>query len=813
MIPGQMARPIVRNHLALTKHGDPMDSQYRRICDHLRPMVKGRDSLFNEFNGVVAVHLKRSRRLSPDGRESILESKAFPQSQQEAALFALTLNDDGRFQAAGEAFSTLLQDPNLTKEANISIGLFACNKLSTAFRECGRYKDARVICETIIGESNPNRLSDPVTWGTIQKITRIVEAQGPIQRREAALRLIGNLALTMRDEAFRSAEAIEMIARVLEASDGALRDSHLRISLTSILAKLYKDVGHYSLSELLAREVLLLCIRDFGLESLYTLCRGSDLAALLCKRGKLSLAEELCARALNLLEKSQGGYHQDSLKASQRLAYIKLFQGHYDEACARFQDCLAWQLKRLSPQHRHVLSSMSGIGVCYMFQGRLEKGAQFLRRAETGQINSLGKHHPDTDFSSQFLQTLQTVKAKYLNVPSDKIDKSEPRKFVFPVKATEDPHNETAIPPIGRTPSYELFEQALMKELSGLLLSFLQPVDQQTGLYGPPPSSKMTIEDTQQRVLDRELRRAAATGRENDVAQLLAAGADPNHTGGFYGSALHAACFSGSSAIVKMLLKRHANVDTESGIFGTALRAAAFRGHEEIIHQLLDAGADRNGCGLPEKSPLRAALTMGHHHIVGVLVRRGSDKYTYDEIYGTPLHEAAMSGQDQMVKILLDEKTNPDIQAGVFKTAIEASAWAGNAETTRLLLRHDSSLDARFEGKGALDLAKRRGHSEIFQVIKQRLDGLTSGHLKPFEKTRERGSSSAAASALEPQPDLETLKVTKENKHGAGDDAAPPRLIKKRMLLKSLVLQPSGTGILLRERRTQKRQGRLRKGH
>ena len=792
-----------------------MDSQYRRICEHLRPMAQGRELLTNMFNGVVAVTLGRSRSSSPDGRERILGSDALSESQQGAARYALTLSDEGRFQAAGEAYSTLLQNLSTIQDKDLTIRLFTCNKLSTAFRECGRYEDTKSICETIIGKKNPNRLTDSTTWKSVQTITTSVRNRGAQYHKIAAAQLVGNLALTMRDQGFESAEAIAMISSVLEDSDGALINLPLRISLTSILSKLYRDVGNFSLSELLAREVLLCSIREFGPESPFTLCRGSDLAALLCKRGKLSLAAEFCVKALNLLEKSLGSYHQDSLKASQRLAYIKLFQGSYDEACTRFQDVLLWQLKRLNSQHRHVLSSMSGIGVCYLFQGRLEKGEQFLRRAKTGQIGLLGNFHPDTQWTSNFLQKLEETKAGHLNEASEKTGTPKSRAAVVLGRTAEEPHGEAATLSPESSASYERFEEALMEALKALLQGFLQYSDRQTSLYGPTPFSLSTAENAEKGTLNRELRMAAATGNEERIVELLDRGADPNDVGGFYGSSLHAASFGGSPAIVEKLLRSHAKVNIESGIFGTALRAAAFRGHEKVVLQLLDAGANRNGCESPERSPLRAAMSMGHHRIVAELVRRGADKYTCDDLYGTPLHEAAMSGQDKMVEILLDEDTNPDIRAGIFKTAIEASAWAGNAVTTEILIRRGSSLDPRFEGKRALDIAKSRGHKEVLRLLKQRLENHAPDYLKPSDRKRERGASSASASALRKPKTPETPLETKEGKPkpNPSDSKQLVDLIKKRVVLRSIFANPSRTGALFRERRTQKGRGLRRGAH
>ena len=755
-------------------------------------MTREIDPLLNSFNGVVAKTLRQLTVASSDGREDVLQPAAIPQELKNEIYYALTLCDEGRYQAAAEALSHLLPRASSLAGSDVGIGVFTCHKLSTTLRECGRYQDAKMLCMAILEELNTDRRIDRWASESVRRISTAVRGQGVYYHRRASLYFVGDFALTVRDQGLGSSKAIKLIIDALEGSNEALGDPRLRISLTSILAKLYKDVGYYSLSELLLRDVLLSSIREFGPENPYTLRRGSDMAALLCLRGNLSLAEEFCAHTLDKLEKSLGLYHQDSLKASQRLAYIRLFQGRYEEACARFQDVLSWQLKRLSSQHRHTLSSISGIGVCFIFQGRLEKGELFLRNARSGQIDCLGRNHPDTQWTESFIDEIERCKTKHFGDYTRTVERCES-------------HESSKFP--NGTADYGGFETLLFESLTHVLRSFLRFSDRTTSLQAPLLSSGYTF--SRPSMLDDKLRIAASRGSSKEVQELLQAGANPNDVGGFYGSALHAAAYAGDTIILQMLMDFRARVDNQGGIFGNTLRAAAFGGHKEVVHRLLQRGADPNGGPAPEKSALRAAISMGHQDIVALLVEHGANKYTDDEIYGTALHEAALTGNDQMVNILLDRDTNPDIRAGIFKTAIEASAWGGSVVTTELLLRRGSSLDSRFEGQRALHLAKARGHTEVFKLIKQRLEERRPlSRAKPLNTKRDRIQSpeaisapsdiSATSSSVQEQPGRRFPQET--------DSDEPIELIKKGTIFRRVLVHPSHTKRLWTERKQQRAQ-------
>lgn len=71
----------------------------------------------------------------------------------------------------------------------------------------------------------------------------------------------------------------------------------------------------------------------------------------------------------------------------------------------------------------------------------------------------------------------------------------------------------------------------------------------------------------------------------------MAAGADVNAQGGYYGSSLEAASSKGHEKVVELLLVAGADANAQGGYYGNALEAASSEGHEKVVGLLVDAGA------------------------------------------------------------------------------------------------------------------------------------------------------------------------------------------------------------------------------
>ncbi len=163
---------------------------------------------------------------------------------------------------------------------------------------------------------------------------------------------------------------------------------------------------------------------------------------------------------------------------------------------------------------------------------------------------------------------------------------------------------------------------------------------------------------------------AIESGNVDRVAELLAAGADPNATRPGYYTPLQDAVeelqppgeVGGLDAMV-LLLRHGAMVDGRDGPEdSTPLLRAVQRNHIEAVRLLLAAGADPNVRDNRGDSPLRICAAKSYVDVARLLLRCGATK-AIDEWGGdrpmTALGIAARDLQVDMVKLLLAYGADP----------------------------------------------------------------------------------------------------------------------------------------------------------
>ena len=114
-------------------------------------------------------------------------------------------------------------------------------------------------------------------------------------------------------------------------------------------------------------------------------------------------------------------------------------------------------------------------------------------------------------------------------------------------------------------------------------------------------------------------------GDVEEVARLLAEGADVEQLDKYGFTPLRGAAMSGQTEFVEMLLAAGAKVDAPNERGRTALMYAASQGRTDVVRLLVDAGADpalRDADGL---TALALAAQSGHGEIVRLLETRGAD--------------------------------------------------------------------------------------------------------------------------------------------------------------------------------------------
>ena len=710
---GHESTAVLKDHYGTCKLENTLDPVYRSICEHIR--ANSYESTVTENTFRTSSPVSGRRKSSSDGREMALDTASTPADVKDPTRLALALEDRGRMNAAYEALTTLVSTTLKTPLAEASpddwIVFFCHDKQASVLRKCGRFEEAERKCREVLDVKR-----------------RVLGAGVP-----STLDTIGNLALILRSRG-QFTEAIQILTDNLEPAPEYFHEPIVQIKLFSILAKVYKDIGYFDLAELLARDVLIASIRQFGIEHSFTLTRASDLAVVLAKTQKYDFAEELSMRALSLLERLLGSDHRYCLRASQRLAFINLLQGKLSAAAKRFEGTRLLQQEQLGFYHQNTLSSTCGLGVALIRQGKVEDGKVYLKSAYRGQKDRLGETHPDTLWTAHVLEHLNHPLTKHdpLTLPSEKI----PNLHDFL-----------------RRPSRPQDLHSMFPEVSSI--------------------SVPAITDSRE-PLNLKLRLAAFHGDREEVNEALKGGAEINAVGGIFGTPLQAACYAGRKEVVEELLSRKGvDVNVQGGLFGTPLRAAAFSGHVDLVTRLLKnekSKAQPNITDGIRGSALGAALIVDNTRAVRALLDGGANKYSNDDIYGTALHEAAMNGQREMVEIFLEEGANPNIRAGLFGTAIEASAWGGHTATISLLLGKGASLDNRYESRNAVYLASARGHTEALNLLLQKVK-----ELKEKSRTLRRDASGSMLHAALSQspPASKSGKSSDERRRKANPAPAP----------------------------------------
>ncbi|KAK4080945.1 hypothetical protein Trihar35433_2050 [Trichoderma harzianum] len=263
------------------------------------------------------------------------------------------------------------------------------------------------------------------------------------------------------------------------------------------------------------------------------------------------------------------------------------------------------------------------------------------------------------------------------------------------------------------------------------------------------------------------------------VQLLLSKGAQVNHAGGEYGTALQAACcnIALSVDITRCLLEHGADVNAGGGEYGTALAAACRRGAPELVRLLFEHGAnihhrdyaawnavarrslfsggdieildllfdqvsDKSHAGDELGTALNSMLEFHHRWAVDQrwhkrfrwLLEHGADVNVKSGKYGFAL-QAACAREAEFdlamnidttygtTKFLLEQcpEINVNAQGGIFGSVLQTAAFYGQTELVRLLLDREADVNARGGKYGsALNAAIFGGYWDIVEILLQK---------------------------------------------------------------------------------------------
>ncbi|KAL6792822.1 ankyrin repeat-containing domain protein [Trichoderma sp. SZMC 28012] len=192
------------------------------------------------------------------------------------------------------------------------------------------------------------------------------------------------------------------------------------------------------------------------------------------------------------------------------------------------------------------------------------------------------------------------------------------------------------------------------------------------------------------------LQAASSHGHIEMMLLLLDHGAEVNAQGGYYGTALNAACQSlfSDHAIhaVRLLLEHGSDVNIGGGEFGSALQTVCARfipkTSNTLAQILLDYGADVNARGGRYGAALQAACVHSPT-TVQLLLDRGADVNAEGGEYGTALQAASAlhSCHLDLVQLLVDRGADVNANGGPYGSCLQIACSNGR------VLRCEGGMD------------------------------------------------------------------------------------------------------------------------
>jgi ankyrin repeat protein len=185
---------------------------------------------------------------------------------------------------------------------------------------------------------------------------------------------------------------------------------------------------------------------------------------------------------------------------------------------------------------------------------------------------------------------------------------------------------------------------------------------------------------------------AVRRGDVQEVARLLAAGADPNVKDLDGHTPLHIAAEQCRADLAELLLKHGADPNAKNVRGKTPLHRAVWERCGAVVELLLRHGADPNARDADGETPLHKAVSVSDVALVELLLRHGADPNARDKEGWTPLHQA---GRVELVELLLKHGADPNARTDAGVTLLHSAAISGNVKLAEILLSRGVDPNAR----------------------------------------------------------------------------------------------------------------------
>lgn len=195
------------------------------------------------------------------------------------------------------------------------------------------------------------------------------------------------------------------------------------------------------------------------------------------------------------------------------------------------------------------------------------------------------------------------------------------------------------------------------------------------------------------------------------------------------------------SSVQELLSKGNSVNEQTKKSHATPLIFAASAGKVEVVKLLLKRGANPNLCSWGEVCPIWWATQSGSYETIRLLIESGANVKKYPGVnsleYPT-LQKAVVVGRSDIVKLLVDHGIEIDFTNFLAEnTALAIAVQLGRAEIAQMLIEAGADLGAAIEvpysewkyydGKTAIELAKKDGHKAAVDVVE---NALKSGKYK-----------------------------------------------------------------------------------
>jgi tetratricopeptide (TPR) repeat protein len=313
------------------------------------------------------------------------------------ANLASTYRDQGRWKAAEELDTQVLERLNEVKGADHPDTLRSMANLATTFWEQGRWEAAEVLFGQVMETSK-----------------KMLGADHP-----DTLASMSNLASTFLEQG-RCKAAEVLFIQVIETSKKTLGADHPDTleSMSNLAATLLQQ-GRLEAAEDLSMHIIATKTKRLGADHPSTLASMSNLASTFWEQGHLEAAEDLFVRVIESNRKRLGAYHPDTLGSMSNLASTLLRQGRLEAAEYLFVRVIGAKNIKLGADHPSTLISMSNLASTFWEQGHLEAAEDLFVRVIESKKKGLGADHPSTLSNMSYLAITwkgqgRTVKAMHL---------------------------------------------------------------------------------------------------------------------------------------------------------------------------------------------------------------------------------------------------------------------------------------------------------------------------------------------------------------------------------------------------------------